>query len=428
MFKTKVLKLFRKAFGPWVTPPPGRKPRPTFKPRLEPLEERRLLDATTDTLIWNPQGGSQNAAVGTNYYDQTTGQQIQQAQLPNGPTATNPIELDGSKPNYNQPITVSQQMTVASLTVQNNYNNTMTISNFGTLITNAPDTVQSGSTLTLVSASSFGIQLVNSNNFTVQSGGTLNLRDPIGNTESGNAFLSAQQNNAAEYLFNQGAVTWTGTAVASGQQGLWDAIDAPVLNTGTFTVDGGTQGIANAVGATLDISGSDVELAGNSFYQASGPLNLQNGASLNCFQGYYQSGGQISSDSSVCALGSTGDGATGVVNIAGGKVIVDTVANTVGPLKFQATSVEFNGELDLSGLLTGDNGTQSDILNCGTATVTFGPNSFLNVGTTGNGNLGTGNRWTVMTYGSKVNTWGQQPSLPPGMSASTNGTDVLVSN
>jgi len=57
--------------------------------------------------------------------------------------------------------------------------------------------------------------------------------------------------------------------------------------------------------------------------------------------------------------------------------------------------------------------------------VTLGTHSYLNVGTTGTGSLGTSNNWTVMTYGSYKNNWGGI-NVPAGMTPSVMGTSVLI--
>jgi hypothetical protein len=64
MFKSQALKLFRKAFDPWVkASPPLQRPRPAFKPRLEPLEDR-LAPATFTVINTNDDGnGSLRAAI-----------------------------------------------------------------------------------------------------------------------------------------------------------------------------------------------------------------------------------------------------------------------------------------------------------------------------------------------------------------------------
>lgn len=433
-----MLKQFRKVFGPSVTAAPPRwKSHPTFKPRLEALEER-WCPATTDTLalthpaspdfgidgntlIWNPVAGSQDASQVTNWYDYTQGFQLTSGYKI---SATNPIVLDGSK--SNTPIEFTSAMTVFSFTVQNGYQNTMTID--ATLTTMQNDVVKGSNTLTLVSKDSTGILLNNDNNFTVQAGGTLKLTDAPQATQ-GAAFLTAATENSGEYLKNQGTVTWNGTAVASGKGALADTLAAPVLNTGTFTVDGGTNGNNSAVGAILDVIGYDsVNTYSASFDQSQGSLNIQNGAEIALWNNYYQTGGSLTSDSSANCVVQAGDLGQGGIDIAGGQVTVDTVANSVATLTFNADTVDFNGQLNVSGLTQGNNSTKSDQLYCKGAAVTLGTNSILNVGTTGTDPLGTGNRWTVMQYASIKNSWSSPPTVPPTMSASTGATDVLISN
>jgi hypothetical protein len=411
-----MLKVFRELFGPWVAAaPPCPKSRPSVKPRLEALEERWCPSTT-----WSPQNTdgvySQNGNAAANY---TNGL----------PSATNPLVLDGSKTGYNQPIAFSQSLPVGSITVQNGYQKTLSIPDGVTVVTTANNIVNSACTLTIVSDSGQGILLDNNNNFSVLSGGTLKFADPPGTIGSGNTFITAADSFAGEYLSNAGTVTWTGTAVQQGQPGLSDNLDLSVLNTGTFTMDGGTNGNTTAVGSTLQILGSDGKTNNVSFYQTAGSCNVQNGAVLMVGLGYYQAGGSLTSDSSICGLQS-GLESNGDINIAGGKVIVDTVANSVGTLDFYADTVEINGEVDVSGITQGGNSTLCDRLNCAGAVVSLGTNSYLDVGTTGTQQLGTGNSWTVMKYASlnpDQDFWATT-AVPLTMTAVTSGSRVEVSN
>lgn len=97
MFAINVRKLFRKTFGPWVIAAPSRpKPRPTFRPSLEGLEERYCPSTT-----WNPQlSGGVYSTDGNNAANYTNGL----------PAKGNPLILDGSKTSYNQPITFSKAL------------------------------------------------------------------------------------------------------------------------------------------------------------------------------------------------------------------------------------------------------------------------------------------------------------------------------
>jgi hypothetical protein len=118
-----VLGLFRNLFGPWVEPAPARsKPHRTLL-GLEKLEDRLTPSGggpNTDTLVWKPQGGSTDASVQNNWYDQTLARQG--ATLPSG---SNPVLLDGSV--ANSPIQSLFPLDVKSLTVQGGYSNTVTI-------------------------------------------------------------------------------------------------------------------------------------------------------------------------------------------------------------------------------------------------------------------------------------------------------------
>jgi hypothetical protein len=371
--------------------------------------------------VWKPQLGSTDASQLSNWYDQTQGKQG--ATLPSG---TNPVLLDGSV--SNSQILSLFPLDVKSLTVQNGYNNTLTIGSGGTVTAYSSSQITSGCTLTIMSSDSHGIELSNNNTvFTVASGGTLKLTDPVGATSDG-TYLDRAVGYTGEYLNNAGTVTWNGTAVPFAQQAIIDGIGAPVLNTGTFNLDGGTKGDPTAVGGQLLVSGSDAATNNVGFDMTSGAVNMTNTALLAVTNNYYQSGGSLTTDNSKCTL-ETGANFNGDINIAGGKVVVDNIPNSVGTLVFRADTVEINGEIDVNGQTQqGGKSTTCDLLDCSqVATVTLQANSFLNVGATGTAPLGTGNQWTVMTYGSIVNSWGKV-SVPGTMSASTGPTKVHVTN
>jgi len=209
---------------------------------------------------------------------------------PTTPTAYHrrptPLILDGSKPGYDQPITFSSAIPIGSLTVQNGYQNTLSIKLGGDITTLSNSTVNNGCTLTVVSADTQGIVLLDDSNFTVASGGTLNLRDLMGAT-TGVGFFDAAAGKPGEYLNNAGTVSWIGTSVAAGKNSIKDTLKAPVLNTGTFSVDGGTGGDTTRVAATLAITGQDAKTNNETFYQTSGTLTLTNAAIVSVNNGYY---------------------------------------------------------------------------------------------------------------------------------------------
>lgn len=372
-----------------------------------------MPDASTDTMVWCPSVQDPTPFQVVNWYDQNTGKQA--TQLP-GPT--NPIALDGNVSNTK--LEIPSNWAVLSLTVRNNYNNTLQIDEI--LTTDANDSVQKGSILTLVGSFS-GLQLTGGANFTVASGATLNLKDNPANGQSGTQFMYGD-GTAGEYLNNQGTVNWNGTAT-TGPAVVMDQLQVPVLNSGTFNANGGTGGDTSMVGAVLNIQGYDEKTYVKSFYQTAGALNLTNNATVNCGSDYDQVAGSLTSDSSPCTLSS--NNGTGNIYIDGGKVIVDTVANSVSTLTFTASNVDINGEIDLNGLTTGGKSNRCDLLDCSGATVTLGANSFLNVTTTGGAALGTGNQWIVMKYASINGTWGTV-SVPPTMSSSTGLNKVMVTN
>lgn len=359
--------------------------------------------------------------MATNWWDLKTNQQSTIV-----PGASNPIVFDGTVSNTS--IQITQSMEVTSITVQNGYTGTMTFQ--GTEITtSANDSVKSGCILTLAGTTAGQlIGLSNGADFTVASGATLNLTDGPTAKNAGIAFLfSADLNPTSEYLSNAGTLNWNGLAVSAGDNQIWDSIAVAVLNTGTFNANGGVGGNTTLLGGVLEIEGTNAQTNNVSFYQTSGALNLTNKATVRCDVNYYQSGGQITSDATPCTLIGGGNEA-GDINIAGGKVVVDTASGNVGTLTFTSKTVEFNGELDVNGLTkNGGGSTSCDQLIC-TGAVTLQSNSYLNVATTGSYGLGTGNRWYVMTYASISGSWGNQPLVPPGMSVSTGPQNVLVSN
>ncbi|MHB1423768.1 MAG: autotransporter outer membrane beta-barrel domain-containing protein [Gemmataceae bacterium] len=430
MFKVNVRKLFRKTFGSWQSAtPPRRKPRATVKPSLEALEDRWLpsgivpdggggVGQTTDTLIWKPTNGNSANNV-QNWYDSTAGKQGIML-----PGTGNPTYLDGSV--SNSAIQVNGTLQVKFLNVVNNYNNTMTINSGNIEACGSSDSIQNGSTLTVVSYTPGGLTLADGLSFFVFSGATLNLSDPAG-AYAGGTFITCPDVNRGGILSDAGTVNWNGTAVSSGNNAIVDSIGLPVLVTGTFNADGGTKGVSSSLGGQLQVKGQDAKTANVGFQMTGGQVNLKNGAFLIVPLNYNQTGGALSSDNSLCTL-QTGTDNNGDINIAGGSVTVDTVANTVNALVFTANTVELNGTLNVNGLTLGGMSLQADLLNCGSATVTLQSNSKLVVSTTGTGSLGGGNQWTVMGYGSIKGSWGSPPTVPAGMTASTGPTKVLISN
>jgi hypothetical protein len=409
-----MLKDFRKLFAPAVTAEPSRpKLRRTIL-EVEWLEKRELLNA--DTLVWEPQSGSTNANLSSNWWDQT-----QNVRSMTAPTASNPIVLDGSV--SNSAITTNAPLNCMSLLVQNGYSKTLTIQFKDTLTASANSSIGTGCTLTVVSEDSKGIDLNGNNSFTVQAGAYLILQDESGAGTAGTFLYSDKGPDGTtngEYLNNAGTVTWNGSP------SLTDTIGLPVANTGVFKVIGNTSGS----GSTLKILDQDRANTNNvSFYNKGGTVSLTNGPTVSVAYGHYQSSGSLTTDQSTCTLQASTGYPNGDINIAGGSVTVDSVANTVGTLKFNCGTVEINGQINVDGqTLKNGKSTFCDLLDCGSAKLTLGTNSFLNVGTTGGFPLGTGNRWTVMKYGSLKNSWGIPPSVPPTMVASTTNTDVLVAN
>lgn len=125
------------------------------------------------------------------------------------------------------------------------------------------------------------------------------------------------------------------------------------------------------VGGTLTILNSDPITGDVGYMQTSGGLNLTNNAQVTCIKGYYQSGGNVTSDATPCKLNSGATG-NGDIDIDGGIVTVDNVANSVSTLTFIASTVEIWGEIDVSGLTqNGGKSMRSDQLICQGATVTL---------------------------------------------------------
>jgi hypothetical protein len=239
--------------------------------------------------------------------------------------------------------------------------------------------------------------------------------------------LDISAGTTGEYLNNAGTVAWTGTAVATPQQTIVDGIGTPVLNTGTFNADGGTKGVTTVVAGVLLVSNKDAATNNVSFDQTTGTFNLTNGAGVTVSQGYYQSGGSLTSDASTCNL-TAGVKANGDINIFNGQVVVDTVPNSVGTLQFIASTVEIDGVIELNGqTVQGGKSNLCDLLDCGNATVTLGADSALDVGTTGTAPLGTGNQWLAMKYGSLGGSWGMVV-VPSTMTASIGSSKILVTN
>ena len=438
MFTFKVLNLFRKNFGRWVATTASRpRPRPSFRPRLEWLEDRLTPGGgggNTDNLVWKPQNNSQDPSLSANWFDQNQGKSGVTI-----PSASNPVIFDGSV--SNSPITWGA-MTVKSMTLQNGYNALMTensnttdagafnegateklnmyfnnnmVFNIGGggVITNMVlagyPTGQfklTGGTMEIAQSSSY--QETTGVNIVVGQGATLTDQSwcPLKFTNSKlyltvNGMMNVFYGTGGGMTiidrngFSQDVIDVSGGTLAYlGNGGVSDTFDMNVR-----VEAGGVFEVASAGGAK---SGGSLTLKGDPSYLSlylTGPssVELSNAATLECDNGYLEDSGTLeTTDSTTCTLKIASDG-SGTANITGGQVIVDDGAG-FGTLNISCATLNFAGTLWIG--IEGDSFGECDHFNV-TGNLNLQNGSTLKVFVDG-GLIG-GNQWVIISANNAFN-------------------------
>jgi hypothetical protein len=378
--------LFRKRFGVSAAAlSPRPKPRPAFKPQLEELEERWLLDATTDTLMWKPVlGGNTLASNAANWYDENQGKPGVIA-----PTATNPIEFDGSV--ANTVITWDQNFTVNLIALQNKYTAQMTL-NTGVVLSagsingqstsslnvayNAPSSTMairlggtsqlsnlnlsgqdgtfeiSGGTMTLGASSNksdstievydgtilnlgsgASLQMLQGAKLDINQGATLNVNGIRGGTALSN------DGSAGAILASAGTVNINGTS-----GGPLITLAIPVLNNGVFNVNGG--GSSLQAGSPVEINGQDNLTNNSDLDMTGGQVNLSGATTLALDHSYTQTAGTLETTDSLAETFFIGNnGVLGNATVSGGNIKMGT-ASTYGELDVTCAAFNMSGEYD----------------------------------------------------------------------------------
>lgn len=386
MFMLKALQKVQKTLGSRATATlPHAKLRPTFKPLLEVLESRVLLN--NDVLIWNPTDGTSLASHAANWYDQTQGRQgVEAPGIGDGVGAQ--VWLSSYK--SNTPITWDESVTVFDILLTGGggagggggYTALQTI-NSGVVITasNGVDTsgnpslnvrlVDSGSELdsaggsnqwTNFSISGLGTLVISGGSVTIgnNSGYSENFGSDV-IVENGGSMIDNSQSlcgfgNQNSNLFFR-IDSQSSFDLASGPNSTNNLINSSTsnnyfdVNGGTFAYNynansGGTTdyigaGIVVENGGVLSVAGGGSAPGGgdwltfdgtytdpntqitSSAYVTGGSVQLSGYGTLQCTHDYYQSGGTLESmDASAVTLQDGATGSLGTLNIVGGDVMI----------------------------------------------------------------------------------------------------------
>lgn len=459
MFTFKVLKPVRKPLGGRTTAtPPRPKLRPSFKPRLEVLEDRVLLN--NDVLIWNPGSGdgTQLASHAANWWDQT-----QLAQGVEAPGIGNGVGAQAwlSSAKSNSDITWDQSIVVDTILLTGGggaqggggYNAQQTI-NSGVTVTASEGVGMSGSLSSLnVKLSDAQSKLVSDGgvnlwtNFLFSGAGTVVFDggsqitigtdsdlvqsfDTLVNLEGGSVMLDkgmcalvfGTANKNLSILINPqssfqlyGGSNNTNNLITSNSSGNYFDV-----NGGTFSYD--NEGAALDVidvGILIEQSGALMVGSGGSgkgalqvdgsyttanpavtasVYMTSGTVQLSGGCGLNCTNDYYQSTGTLETTDSLAEWVQDGTTANlGTMTIAGGSLAIAQTPgmNQFGSLQIYCRVLDFSGAYDPK-INAGTNG-QCDSLSV-SGTLNINPGSSLEVfvvGTLDPAKKGTLN-WTII--------------------------------
>jgi hypothetical protein len=411
-----------------------------------------------DTLFWNPQGGSTDAAQAANWYDQTQGKQGVEA-----PVSTNPVIFDGtvgSKTSSNSACTWTASDTVASIQLQHQYSARMTL-NVGVVLSsksinndaasqllmqfNAPSctlfiggggTSQltnfnlsgqsglfelSGGTMTFagnLNQSNSTIQVYDGTTLNIAGGATLSLNSGASLQIYQGATVNVDGSKTGTRLYNDktagSIINNQGTINVNGTAGVPDvSFDIPVLNSGTLNINGG--GNAQQAGCQLWIDGQDALTQNSDLDMNGGSVKLSGATTLYLFHSYEQTGGTFQTTDSLketLRISGTGNGA-----ISGGNIQLGT-ANTYGELDVYCTSLNMNGEYDPK--VNGQSNGQCDVLLFKSGSMNISNGSTLNVTVLG-GQPAKGNAYKVIQNSSQP----LAPFLRQNLSGLTVNTNAL---
>lgn len=358
-----------------------------------------------DTLIWNPQKGSSDAAQASNWYDLTQNKQGVEA-----PGNTNPV-IFNNNPAYepivnNSPIEWGQDFSLpsiqlASYTGQMTLKDGVTVVDTGNLFdskdswlkvffgTNAVFQLDAGGGITnmTLSGSPSGLLKIDGGttmlandasyqyyigaNIYVAAGATLidqglvplkltNTNLTIYVLGTMNVFYGPSANNtlidATGFDNDYIDVTDDGMLKYLGSGGVTDTFkNVPVfvrdgdfiVTTATNVPNSGTLIVTGTVPNQANNASVYVTGAGTSTVQLSKGAALRSaaGETLECDDGYYQDSGTLeTTDATTCTLkvGATG---TGTATIAGGSVKINQPNVGYGQLDVAASTLNFNGQL-----------------------------------------------------------------------------------
>lgn len=363
-----------------------------IKPWLEVL-----LDRIVPSTTWTNGDGNFNASDPGNWSSGL-------------PSATSQAVFDGNTTrvscvfDYYLP---GHELTCNGILVENGYNGVWEVQANTTLSSNATVEIQKGTQINLkIDQGGNPMKLTNGASIKVDAGGVLAMNS----NGFGTTFIQGD-GKAGEILSNSGSVSYIGKAATSL---VLDQIKIPVLNEGTFSIDGGYRGTMGTVGSQLNVSGT---VNGTnkkvSWYQdtAAAQTNLSGGASLNALSGYTQKDGLLETLDSYKATLIVYNNGWGTVNIDGGKVAIDPNSNpfVYGSLQFDANTVNCSGEIDIK-VNTTDNKTADTItmggMGSGNGVLNFQTGASFVVLPSGTPQKAQGKWGAVLTAAGGITGWG----------------------
>ena len=147
---------------------------------------------------------------------------------------------------------------------------------------------------------------------------------------------------AGEYLKNNGTVSYLGVASTTATPNT-DYLLIPVQNNGVFIVNGNGNG-TSSLGGRLNVSGTDTNTNGVSFYQptAGATTNIGGNGTLWCYSDYTMTKGLLKTTDAyldILMVGTTGSSPVdGTVNLLGGSVRINAGTSNYGKLQIAGTT------------------------------------------------------------------------------------------
>lgn len=395
----------------------------SVKPEVEVLSARIVPAINPVNLYWDPTQGGNLANSVLNWDVGSLGSGINPGQAPGNKNGeTDNIYFDGSTLRSNTGCTWNYKPTntLGSAAFVNGWNQQLAFSDqAGFSVSNTSYTADTASPTLAPNGSSgsnamAAITLTNGCQFNTSSKSKLLLSG----WSTGNAVFFAGDGKAGEYFYNAGTVVYTGAI--GGDNAFVDYLKIPVLNAWTngFKVNGSGTGGAASLGGILQISGSDKNTSGVSFFQnnAGAETDISGNGTLWCVNNFTMNAGLLQTMDSYTDKLMVGTGPTqpvdGTVNLLGGTVNINPnkVGKPYGILEIMGTTGANNPIVNIGGvtlnfkvsMTTGSNASDQLIVGSvnGSGTPNFGyQGATTTVAILPQGNTTTGHNWQVILFG-----------------------------